>query len=554
MKSIWQPLSIGFVALVAAFILSCGGNAGDGGDTKVIGAEGGTITSSDGKIVLEIPAGALSEPTEITLNQGSTSDIPTEVREVAEATRLVQLEPSGLTFAVPATLRFELEPRSVNEDGAETQLPFLLSRSGETIEILDDQSLHVDLDTGATTLSGQLMHFSEVWDNLPKGAGIRVRFSDIPATWSVGPTFVAAARITRGLGNDLVVNAVAYRLRNVRPIECAENTNTGCEADSGPADAPPQDSFLNLPAGETTSFETDLQCARSGTGKYGSAVFFSGEVVHLSVTGWLGFRRSTESYEARAERAIECVEERTPTPQPPIPTTPPFVDLRTPTPVIGSPQVPGTALCSVRVATSQVGSQQIENGAILTDIRVDVTDEGGNKLSGYTVNVNLFKAGQFSAAMATTEDEGRITFRVQTTEPGDNGLDVSSVSNSDRQVCDIIQPSTISARWSTDADSPLPTPMPSIGVGGPGILLSCEHTKPGIESEVIVRGANLTAGDTVSGTVSGSGVIGNGQFTASVLSDGTFEARVRINLTGPYMVNVAGLGTFSINVGAACPG
>jgi len=206
------------------------------------------------------------------------------------------------------------------------------------------------------------------------------------------------------------------------------------------------------------------------------------------------------------------------------------------------------------VSTSQVGSQQLENGNIITDIRVDVTDEAGNKLSGYTLDVKLFKAGQFSGAMATTEEEGRITFWVQTTEPGDNGLDGSSVTNAERQVCYIIQPSTISARWSTDSDSRPPTPTPAVGVGGPGILLSCEHTKPGIESKVIVRGTNFTAGDTVSGTATGSGVIGTGQFTATVLPDGIFEARIRINLTGLYKVTIPGLGTFSTDVRAACPG
>ena len=52
-------LTSGLTVLVATLFLACGGKADGDGTTAVIGPEGGTITSTDGSIVLEIPAGAL---------------------------------------------------------------------------------------------------------------------------------------------------------------------------------------------------------------------------------------------------------------------------------------------------------------------------------------------------------------------------------------------------------------------------------------------------------------------------------------------------------------
>ncbi|HWP35552.1 MAG TPA: hypothetical protein VNM66_08145 [Thermodesulfobacteriota bacterium] len=67
--------------------------------TRSIGPDGGTITSTDGRLTLHVPAGALSAPTEISL-QPITSTAP---HGVAGAWRL---GPEGQTFAQPVQLVF----------------------------------------------------------------------------------------------------------------------------------------------------------------------------------------------------------------------------------------------------------------------------------------------------------------------------------------------------------------------------------------------------------------------------------------------------------------
>lgn len=153
----------------------------------------------------------------------------------------------------------------LHDELAETGLPLLLSKSGEAIEMLGAQSLVIDLDTGAITLSGELTHFSEVWDNLPRGAGIRVRFSGIPTRWPVGPIFTVDVHITRAIGNDLVVDSGEYVLLPVLPIDLAT-------ASAGQYD-------FDLPGGVTTVLSDDHDCAFVGIGEYsGSLHFFQSDI------------------------------------------------------------------------------------------------------------------------------------------------------------------------------------------------------------------------------------------------------------------------------------
>ncbi len=64
--------------------------------------------------------------------------------------------------------------------------------------------------------------------------------------------------------------------------------------------------------------------------------------------------------------------------------------------------------------------------------------------------------------------------------------------------------------------------------------------------------SGLQAGQTVSGSVTGPGVIGEGTFSAVANANGTAEARIAINQFGSYSVTVDGL-SGSIDVGDICP-
>src|SRR4051812_31198421 len=70
--------------------------------SKAIGVEGGTITSPDGNVQLNIPAGALSKTTIITI-QPVTNEIPGGMGHA------YRFSPDGTQFSKPATLTFSYD-------------------------------------------------------------------------------------------------------------------------------------------------------------------------------------------------------------------------------------------------------------------------------------------------------------------------------------------------------------------------------------------------------------------------------------------------------------
>lgn len=104
----------------------------------------------------------------------------------------------------------------------------------------------------------------------------------------------------------------------------------------------------------------------------------------------------------------------------------------------------------------------------------------------------------------------------------------------------------------TPTPTPAPTPAPTEEPSAATLALDCDHRSPDQESDVIVTVSGLQPGQTVSGTVTGEGAIGDGTFSAVADANGTAEARVPINQFGPYNVTVDGL-SGSIEVGEVCP-
>ena len=113
----WSLMGRHFVAAIACFVVvgagACGGDSEGGTDaagggtagppsTEVVtAADGGTVETEGGKAKVEIPAGALAEDTEISIEPAGTSGQP-------EADHLVsnvfELGPDGTTFSSPVTI------------------------------------------------------------------------------------------------------------------------------------------------------------------------------------------------------------------------------------------------------------------------------------------------------------------------------------------------------------------------------------------------------------------------------------------------------------------
>ena len=106
-------------ALAAVLLAGCGGKNDASSPAPVasgsIGPAGGTVASSDGRIALAIPAGALGAATEIRIVELSGDAVPASFRPAAPD-KVYRLEPSGTVFAVPVRVTLVLPPSPNRRD------------------------------------------------------------------------------------------------------------------------------------------------------------------------------------------------------------------------------------------------------------------------------------------------------------------------------------------------------------------------------------------------------------------------------------------------------
>lgn len=154
-----------------------------------VGAQGGTVTSRDGLVTLTVPAGALSTPTQITIEKLDPADLGPEWEEYRSAGEIgaaYEFGPDGLTFASPATVSFRGE--SPGEQGDTITLvlkPILTSENGKVVP-LDSLTVEVDTLTGMLVTSGQVSHFSPMVLFASAGSDVSLK---APRTTVVGEWF-----------------------------------------------------------------------------------------------------------------------------------------------------------------------------------------------------------------------------------------------------------------------------------------------------------------------------------------------------------------------------
>lgn len=137
--------------ILAAALLSILAGCDEQGET--IGTRGGVVMSDDGRVTLEIPAGALDHEVEVRVEV--VDDAPRGTVGTVYA-----IEPVGLQLAVPATLTYDLatdeEDRSFDLKGASMDELVLVTEKGARWEKMADR----DLDSDAETLSASVLYFS----------------------------------------------------------------------------------------------------------------------------------------------------------------------------------------------------------------------------------------------------------------------------------------------------------------------------------------------------------------------------------------------------------
>jgi hypothetical protein len=162
--------------------------AGDSESKTIDAADGGSITL--GNFRLEIPPGALSEDTEITV---------TDYSEDAESP-LYRLEPSGLEFAEPALARVTIPSEDAPEfDQGQLALPVvLLAQEGEPAEVIDAPTLRRSTD-GSLEIAAEIPHFTFVnfllGDSEPI-IDVNPLFLDVESSMPVGTEFALPALVT----------------------------------------------------------------------------------------------------------------------------------------------------------------------------------------------------------------------------------------------------------------------------------------------------------------------------------------------------------------------
>lgn len=140
-----------FSAMVLTLLLT---GCDEGADT--IGPRGGTVTSPDGRVTLEVRAGALEHEVFATIGELD------EDRPDGAISRVYEIEPRLQQLRVPATLTFDLAVPEV--DGAETldleavQMEDLavVTHKAESWDRLADR----EVDAERETVSGSVVFFS----------------------------------------------------------------------------------------------------------------------------------------------------------------------------------------------------------------------------------------------------------------------------------------------------------------------------------------------------------------------------------------------------------
>ncbi|MDZ4724701.1 MAG: FG-GAP-like repeat-containing protein [Leptospira sp.] len=145
--------------------------------TATVTASGGTVSSSDGSINLQIPAGALTDTRQITISTNSApiGNVP-EGYEIV--TKILKFEPSGLVFQKPVTLTLNYDQKDMEEGGIEERtVRFFYIKNDSTLESMQRNSI----DLANNKFVSEITHFSF-------GAGIRTRIKSVSLGIITSPT------------------------------------------------------------------------------------------------------------------------------------------------------------------------------------------------------------------------------------------------------------------------------------------------------------------------------------------------------------------------------
>jgi len=190
----------------------------------LIGPEGGTVTSADGRLTLTFPPGALTEETTITITRvdpGDLLDLPPEFGDL-EADLAYELTPDGLEFDVPVTASMILDEPPVQEDGSlEAAFGVVFTSTEEgMVELLDNLRVVVDGDANTTMVTGELSHFTPLKADLLFAVG---RVNGVPDVAQPTFTIIVDSSLDSASKKDRIIRC-DYSDQSKSPISPLETT------------------------------------------------------------------------------------------------------------------------------------------------------------------------------------------------------------------------------------------------------------------------------------------------------------------------------------------
>jgi hypothetical protein len=143
---------------------------------SVIGIDGGSIVSDDGKMTLSIPLNALLQDTNITVERKSVDQ---------DGALAYELLPAGLQFQTPARMSLDVSSFSTGktENGVQIEsMPVIMTTDDESSGLvnLKNHELLIDHDSSVTTVSADVDHFSGFVVGDFMKLGINVAIEGVP--------------------------------------------------------------------------------------------------------------------------------------------------------------------------------------------------------------------------------------------------------------------------------------------------------------------------------------------------------------------------------------
>ncbi len=224
--------------------------------TQTIGSGGGSITSTDGKLTLAVPPGALSADEDISVTLVSDTQLPASLANLGGATTAYALEPSGLQFATPAEVTFTIDDAVTTAPGSVEQRGELLySESAGVVELLDELEFEASAtDPTQVVAKGTLDHFSYAAAVQVSGLEFRI---EAPTSAEVDEVFDVT--VTVDITGARVGNLIAAVMDDLSspPIAVEGNLNS-----------------VLTGSGTQPSIVNQYTCTDVGTGAFGALIVF----------------------------------------------------------------------------------------------------------------------------------------------------------------------------------------------------------------------------------------------------------------------------------------